>query len=104
MRIVHFVCWLALSAGLFLGGLSAASAQSQEATQACTPDAMRLCSEFIPDREKVRACMLRKRAQLSEACRTAMAGGRPERVRRVYHHVYHHVYHRRVRHYRRHHK
>lgn len=94
MRTVHFVCWLALPASLFLGGINAASAQSQDATQACTPDAMRLCSEFIPDREKVRTCMLHKHSQLSEACRTAMAGGRKERVGRVYHH--------RVRHYRHH--
>jgi hypothetical protein len=101
MRVIHLACGLALTMGLFLGGLSAASAQGGDATQACTPDAMRLCSEFIPDRDKVKMCMLRKRAQWSAECRAAMGGGRRERVRRVYHHPY---YHSRARHYYHHHK
>jgi hypothetical protein len=76
MRTLRFVCWLALPVGLLIGGMNAASAQgSEEARQACTPDAMRLCSEFIPDAGKVKNCMLRKRGQLSETCRTAMRGG-----------------------------
>lgn len=75
MRIVRFACWLALPVGLIFGSIQGASAQNQDAVQACTPDAMRLCSEFIPDREKVRSCMLRKRGQLSSECRTAMRGG-----------------------------
>jgi hypothetical protein len=91
MRTMRFLCWLALPAALLLGGLSTATARpiaegSAEARQACTPDAMRLCSEFIPNVAKVKACMLRKRAQLSRACRVAMRGGprrRGHRVRRV---------------------
>jgi hypothetical protein len=76
MRTMRFVCWLALPVGIVLCGLNAAGAQgSVDAREACTPDAMRLCSEFIPDAEKVKTCMLAKRAQLSEACRTAMSGG-----------------------------
>jgi hypothetical protein len=103
MRTMRFVCWLALPAGLLIGGINAASAQSEEVRQACTPDAMRLCSEFIPDAEKVKTCMIRKRGELSEACRTAIAGGR--RIRRVYHYerrrIVHHHYHHHYRHYRR---
>lgn len=93
MRMMRFICWLALPASLFIGGINAASAQSQDAQQACTPDAMRLCSEFIPDRNKVRSCMLRKRSQLSQACRVAIAGGRRGRVHRVYRHRVRHYYH-----------
>ncbi len=48
-----------------------AFAQTQEEIDACTPDAFRLCEEFIPDREKVKACLIRKRGQLSPACRRA---------------------------------
>jgi hypothetical protein len=92
---MHVFCWLALLAGIMLGGLKAASAQSQAAIQACTPDAMRLCSEFIPDRAKVRDCMLRKVSELSQACRSAMQGGRKIVARPVYHRR---VYHRRVLH------
>ncbi len=77
MRIVRFVCLLALLAGASLHRLDSANAQaSPEVQQACTPDAMRLCSEFIPDVPKITACMKAKHAQLSETCRIAMRGGR----------------------------
>jgi|AmaraimetFIIA100_FD_contig_31_16572009_length_575_multi_7_in_0_out_0_1 hypothetical protein len=60
--------------GMCMIGMTSASAEvSEEARQACTPDAMRLCSEFVPDVQRVTACMMRKRAQLSAACRVAMA-------------------------------
>jgi len=90
MRTLRLVCLLAVPAGLFLGVLNAASAQSQEATQACTPDAMRLCSEFIPDREKVTICMMHKRSQLSKPCRIAIADMHKEH--RVYRHRPRHRY------------
>jgi len=73
MLTVRLVCALALPVGILLGSLGAASAQgSDSARDACTPDAMRLCNEFIPDEARVRSCMLRKRSQLSETCRLAM--------------------------------
>lgn len=84
MRSIRFLCWLALPVGLAIGSINAANAQSNDVVQACTPDAQRLCSEFIPDRDKVKTCMLRKRRQLSVACRTAMSGG--ARERRPYYH------------------
>jgi hypothetical protein len=99
MRMLRFVLRLALPVGLLVGGISAASAEvSQEVQQACTPDAMRLCSEFIPDRAKITACMMRKRRELSETCLTAMHGASRGRriVRRAHyeHHYYHHHHHR----------
>jgi hypothetical protein len=76
MRIARFVCWLALLAGLMVYRLDSAAAQGSDAArQACTPDALKLCSDVIPDVAKVTACMKAKRAQLSEACRVAMSGG-----------------------------
>ena len=45
---------------------------SQSARQACTPDALRLCSDYIPDVGKITACMRAKSAQLSSPCRAAM--------------------------------
>ena len=75
MRTNPFVFWLALPVATLLCGVSGASAENIDARQACTPDAMRLCSEFIPDVPKVTACMKAKRRQLSPECRTAMAGG-----------------------------
>ena len=76
MRTIHFVCWLALSVGALLGGLDEAGAQGGDVRQACTSDAMRLCSDFIPDEAKITACMHRKRAQIGPECRSAMAAGR----------------------------
>ena len=35
----------------------------------CTGDAMRLCASEIPDVERVTACMVQKRAQLSDGCK-----------------------------------
>jgi hypothetical protein len=76
MRSMRLACGLALPFGaLVLIGLEGASAQVVDARQACTPDAMRLCSEFIPDVPKITACMHAKRAQLSPECRLAMNGG-----------------------------
>jgi len=73
MRNLRLVRWLVVPAGILLGALTAANAEvNDDVRQACTPDAMRLCSEFIPDAGKVKTCMLSKRSQLSEACRTAM--------------------------------
>jgi hypothetical protein len=78
---------------LFFYGLAGAGAQGVDVRQACTPDAMRLCSEFIPDEAKITSCMMAKRALLSPECRLAMAGGgkvRRASVRRVYHVRHHH--------------
>ena len=74
LRIMHRVCGPALPAALLLIGMSAmgitdAAAQgSPEARQACTPDAMRLCSEFTSDVSQTTKCMMAKRRQLSAAC------------------------------------
>jgi hypothetical protein len=79
MRIVRLVCLLALLAGVSLCRLAGANAEvSPDVRQACTPDAMRLCSEFIPDVAKITACMKAKHAQLSAGCLTAMRGGKGE--------------------------
>ena len=39
------------------------------AADRCTGDAMRLCSSEIPDVDRVTACMVQKRAQLSDGCK-----------------------------------
>jgi hypothetical protein len=48
---------------------TAAQAYTPEQQQMCTADAMRLCSSEIPDVERVTACMVQKRAQLSDGCK-----------------------------------
>jgi hypothetical protein len=107
MRIVRFICLLALLAGVSFYRSSDANAQgSPDVREACTPDAMRLCSEFIPDVAKITACMKAKHSQLSSPCLVAMRGGGHENRREARHvikverHVVTHERH----HYERHHR
>jgi hypothetical protein len=95
MRITYFVCWLAVSVGALFYGFDAARAQdvSADVRQACTPDAMRLCSAFVPDVAKITVCMKAKHRLLSQECRTAMAAshrGAYRRHVRVYREPHHH--------------
>ena len=59
-----------LAASAFALGLltSNAYAYTPEQQQMCTGDAMRLCGEYIPDVDRITACMTRKYSQLSEGC------------------------------------
>ena len=60
----------ALAAFLTLSTPLAALAQthSQEDEAACTPDVMRLCQQYIPNRPQIIACMVSKKNELSPAC------------------------------------
>lgn len=53
----------------------AAFAYTDEEQQACTPDAMRLCGEFVPNVDAITACMIKKKAQLSPQCRVFFRPG-----------------------------
>jgi len=76
-RIRRFVSFgwglpIAVAAGFVLSAVAAAqpaAAQRANAEELCTPDVMRLCGEFIPDRGRIVACMKRKRFALSPGCR-----------------------------------
>jgi len=67
-----------LKTSLALAGLSLALAvlvqpgtgfaYTPEQQQACTPDAMRLCGEFVPNVDAITACMIQKKSQLSPQC------------------------------------
>ena len=50
--------------------LTASHAYTSEQQQLCMGDALRLCSSEIPDVDRITACMARKRASLSEGCRS----------------------------------
>jgi hypothetical protein len=89
---LRFICWLVMPASIIVGGIGAANAQSEALKQACTPDAMRLCQEFIPDRAKITRCMMSKHSQISAPCLAAMRAeghGRRGRVASRRHHVRH---------------
>jgi len=46
-----------------------AAAGEAEKEAACRDDAMRLCSQNIPDRDKITSCMRERMPKLSPACR-----------------------------------
>jgi hypothetical protein len=50
-------------------------AQASDAAERCTPDVMRLCSEHIPDADRITGCLKAKRRQLSPSCASALSGG-----------------------------
>jgi hypothetical protein len=55
----------ALALGLLSGS---AYAYTPEQQQMCSGDAMRLRGEYIPDVDRITACMIRKYSQLSSGC------------------------------------
>ena len=60
---------------------TASRAYTPEQQQACSGDAMQLCGEFVPDVDRITACMIRKKSQLSPGCRVYFrAGPEPDEV------------------------
>ena len=86
VRTRIFQCAPILATALMVS--STANAYTPEQEQMCTGDAFRLCSSEIPDVDRVTACMIRNKAQLSPECRVqfgpphgaaARADDRPEK-------------------------
>jgi hypothetical protein len=65
-----------LVATIAAGGTKTAAAQSADAADLCTPDVMRLCSEFVPDADRIVVCLKAKRRQLSPRCLSALSPGK----------------------------
>ena len=70
---------LMLGVAVTLWATAAAVAQSPEDEQACTPDALNLCQHVIPDRDRVKACLidLYRARRLSPLCHAVFARGEP---------------------------
>jgi hypothetical protein len=63
-------------ATLVIAPAFAAPAWSQGTPQqrsACIPDVFRLCSSFIPDVDRITACLVSHQQDLSEACASVMS-------------------------------
>jgi hypothetical protein len=52
--------------------LSTGPSLSSDAQQMCTGDAMRLCGHEVPNVQRITACMVKQRANLSPGCRAVM--------------------------------
>ena len=59
----------------FLMQPTTSQAYTQEEEQACSGDAFRLCGPEIPDVDRVTACMVRNKSQLSAGCRVYFRPG-----------------------------
>lgn len=63
-----------LSAAAFVLMLASplpAAAYTQEDIDACTPDAVRLCQQAFPNKDRVVLCLVKHRHQLNPACMLA---------------------------------
>ncbi len=52
--------------------LAAVPARAQDDHYACISDAMTICGQFIPDRERVARCLMANRNRVSPGCRAAL--------------------------------
>jgi hypothetical protein len=72
-----------LLAALLLGGGAKLPAMAEQGTaddrQACTPDVFRLCGAFIPNADRITACLQEKLRDLSPACRVVFTSSRSAR-------------------------
>jgi hypothetical protein len=57
---------------------TAGRAYTQQEQQACSGDAFRLCSQEIPDVDRVTVCMIRHQSELSPGCRVFFRPSEPE--------------------------
>lgn len=81
MRSIGILALGMTLAALILAALpTAGHAYTPEEQAACQPDAFRLCGPEIPDVERVTACMVARRAQLSPECRRFFQADQPEPV------------------------
>ena len=64
--------------GLLLTAQATAGAQesyrgTQADQQACTDDVFRLCNQFVPDEQRIVACLIQNRRNLSLACQAVFS-------------------------------
>ena len=68
--LIGFATWATSTAGLAGSG----DRGTQEEQEACTADVFRLCSNEIPDTDRIVACLKNSSSALSERCRAVMSG------------------------------
>jgi hypothetical protein len=77
MAFIRSTQILAASLLAFAIGTSGAIAHTAEQEQMCSGDAMRLCGEFIPNVDRITACMIQKYSQLSDGCKSVFHAPTP---------------------------
>ena len=69
------VLLVGLSSPAWAGAESLTPEFRQQAVQACTGDAIRLCPQTLLDEQQTAACMAKVRSQLSPGCRAVYDRG-----------------------------
>jgi hypothetical protein len=76
IRFTQFQLGSILATSVALAMLpSAGYGYTPEEQQACSGDAFRLCGSDIPDVDRITACMIRNKSQLSPGCRVFFRAG-----------------------------
>lgn len=78
-RRAHVMLLSAMVAAIVTGGSAAAqsgSRPSEALQQACASDVRALCSGITPGGGRIKQCMVEKRDQLSDGCKSAMQAAR----------------------------
>ncbi len=79
VRSGNFQLGLMLATALSVSVLpTTGQAYTPEQQAACSDDAFRLCSADIPDVDRITACMIRNRDQLTPGCRAYFKSSEPE--------------------------
>jgi hypothetical protein len=85
LRSNRFLPSSTIVAGLLVGVVAYFAATpgftEQTGEQACAPDVMRLCREFVPDHARIAACLLKNSRHLSPACHTVMSNAKKKKQR-----------------------
>jgi hypothetical protein len=81
-RIARIHSTFALAAFCLALAPAALRADPQQDQQACMNDAMTVCGQFIPDRERVASCLIANRTRISVACRQALKRFNPRTASR----------------------
>lgn len=73
----------ALAAALFscASTVPALGQSDAEYQQACQDDALRLCSEHVPDHAKIKSCLVSHKTSLTAACRTLVSPAQKKKQR-----------------------
>jgi hypothetical protein len=55
--------------GLALAPVAGKADDDEQGRKACMYDALTVCAQFIPDRERVANCLIANRERISQSCR-----------------------------------
>ncbi len=72
---INVVLALALSA-LALAPVTSKADDDQQGRKACMYDALTVCAQFIPDRQRIADCLMSNRTRISEPCRLLIVHAR----------------------------